>query len=358
MHYTYQDEICDGEKHSLAWLFLTNGKKDRPIRCIKVKSMKFKSLYSFLNTDLSIIERELEKTAASEHPLIKEANMELLQAGGKRIRPVFVLLSSMFGQYDINVVKHVAVALETIHMASLVHDDVIDDAELRRGKPTVKAKWDNRVAMYTGDYLLARSLEVMTKIENPLAHQILSKTIVEVCLGELEQIKDKYCFEQSLRTYLKRIKRKTALLIAVSCQLGAISTGASEEIHRKLYWFGYFVGMSFQITDDILDFTSTEEALGKPVGSDLLQGNITLPVLFALQDPSMKSEIERISNKTTPEDIKPILHKILSSDVIDRAEKVSDLYLHKALAILESLPKNRAKSTLLSIAKYIGKRKT
>lgn len=319
--------------------------------------MKFKALYSFLNTDLSIIEQELEKTAISEYPLLREANLELLQAGGKRIRPVFVLLSSMFGNYDINRVKYVAVALETIHMASLVHDDVIDDAELRRGQPTVKSKWDNRIAMYTGDYLLARSLEVMTNIDDHLAHRILSKTIVEVCLGEIEQIKDKYRFEQSLRTYLKRIKRKTALLIAVSCQLGAISAGASEEIHRKLYWFGYYVGMSFQITDDILDFTSTEKELGKPVGSDLLQGNITLPVLFALENETFKLEIEKITNETTPNEIQPILKMILQSDVIERSAKVSDLYLQKAFAILDSLPKNRARSTLYSIAKYIGKRK-
>ncbi|WP_121662597.1 heptaprenyl diphosphate synthase component II [Metabacillus litoralis] len=319
--------------------------------------MKLKAMYSFLNNDLTIIEKELEKTTVSEYPLLRQANLELLQAGGKRIRPVFVLLSAMFGNYDIERAKHVAVALETIHMASLVHDDVIDDAELRRGKPTVKSRYDNRIAMYTGDYLLARSLEVMTNIEDPLAHKILSQAIVDVCLGEIEQIKDKYQFDQTLRTYLRRIKRKTALLIAVSCQLGAVSTGASEDVHRKLYWFGYYVGMSFQITDDILDFTSTAEELGKPVGSDLLQGNITLPVLFALEDPTMKREIEKISMKTTPVDMEPILEKILNSEVIEKSAQVSEKYLQKAFRILEELPKNRARSTLQSIAKYIGKRK-
>ncbi|WP_026560215.1 heptaprenyl diphosphate synthase component II [Bacillus sp. J37] len=319
--------------------------------------MKLKAMYSFLNNDLNIIEQELEITAVSEYPLLREANVELLKAGGKRIRPVFVLLSSMFGNYDINIVKHVAVALETIHMASLVHDDVIDDAELRRGQPTVKARWDNRIAMYTGDYLLARSLEVMTKINNTTAHKILSKAIVDVCLGEIEQIKDKYRFDQSIRTYLRRIKRKTALLIAVSCQLGAISSEAPEEIHRKLFWFGYYVGMSFQITDDILDFTSTAEELGKPVGSDLLQGNITLPVLYALENPTIKKEIEKITMNTTAEDIKPILEMIQSSGVIEKSVKISDRYLQKAFLILEELPKNRARSTLYSISKYIGKRK-
>lgn len=319
--------------------------------------MKLKAMYSFLNNDLTIIEQELERTAVSEYPLLREANIELLKAGGKRIRPVFVLLSSMFGNYDINIVKHVAVALETIHMASLVHDDVIDDAELRRGQPTVKARWDNRIAMYTGDYLLARSLEVMTNIDNVVAHKILSKAIVDVCLGEIEQIKDKYRFDQSLRTYFRRIKRKTALLIAVSCQLGAISSGASEEIHKKLFWFGYYVGMSFQITDDILDFTSTAEELGKPVGSDLLQGNITLPVLFAFENPTIKEEIIKISTNTTASEIEPVLNMILTSGVIEKSVQISDRYLQKAFLVLEELPKNKARTTLYSIAKYIGKRK-
>ncbi|MED4400710.1 heptaprenyl diphosphate synthase component II [Metabacillus fastidiosus] len=319
--------------------------------------MKLKTLYSFFGTDLDIIEEELKRITASNYPLITEASLELIEAGGKRIRPVFVLLSAMFGAYNIDVVKHVAVALETIHMASLVHDDVIDDADIRRGKPTIKAKWNNRIAMYTGDYLLASSLVAMTNIENPEAHKILSKTMVEVCLGEIEQIKDKYNYEQSLRTYLKRIKRKTALLIAVSCQLGAVSAGASEDLHRKLYWFGYFVGMSFQITDDILDFTATEKELGKPVGSDLLQGNITLPVLFAMKDADIRAEIEKVSAETTADELKPIVEKIIRTDAIEKSYALSELYLEKAFAILKYLPRGRAKSTLSSIAKYIGKRK-
>ncbi|MFC0271599.1 heptaprenyl diphosphate synthase component II [Metabacillus herbersteinensis] len=319
--------------------------------------MKFKTLYTFLKNDLDLIEQELEKTVMSDYSMLSDAGLHLLQAGGKRIRPVFVLLSAMFGTYDIQRIKHVAVSLEMIHMASLVHDDVIDDADLRRGKPTIKAKWDNRIAMYTGDYLLACSLEAMTKIENPLAHRLLSKTIVDVCLGEIEQIKDKYHVDQSLRTYLKRIKRKTAILIAASCQLGAIAAGAPEQIHRKLYWYGYFVGMSFQITDDILDFTATEEELGKPVGSDLLQGNITLPVLFALEDPMFRIELEKISSDTTFEEINPLIERILQSDVIEKSIKVSDQYLQKAFSILEELPSGRSRSTLYSVTKYIGKRK-
>ncbi|MFC4324171.1 heptaprenyl diphosphate synthase component II [Litchfieldia salsa] len=319
--------------------------------------MKLKMMYSFLNADIGLIEKELEATVQAEHPLLRQAGVELLQAGGKRLRPVFVLLAGKFGEYDINRIKHVAVALELIHMASLVHDDVIDNAELRRGRQTIKAKYDNKIAMYTGDFLFARALALMTKLENPVAHKILSHTMVELCIGEIEQIKDKYNFNQDLRTYLRRIKRKTALLIAVSCQLGAIGANASEDIQKKLYLFGYYVGMSFQITDDILDFTATEEQLGKPAGSDLLQGNITLPVLLALKNLEIRESISAITKDSTESDIRPIIDMIKTSSSIEKSFELSNLYLNKAFKILEELPNNKTKTALNNIAKFIGKRK-
>ena len=144
--------------------------------------------------------------------------------------------------------KHVAVPLELIHMASLVHDDVIDDANTRRGQLTVRSKWDNRIAMFTGDYIFAKALGVITQIPNPAVHQIMSKAIVEMSIGEMEQIRFFFHSEQTIRDYLLRIRRKTALLIAISCQLGAMAADAPDWISSKLYNFGYNVGMAFQIT--------------------------------------------------------------------------------------------------------------
>jgi heptaprenyl diphosphate synthase len=319
--------------------------------------MKFKMIYSFLKADIDLIEKELKTAIASQSPLLNEASLHLLSAGGKRIRPVFVLLSAKFGDYDINRIKYVAVALELIHSASLVHDDVIDDADLRRGKPTIKSQWDNKTAIYTGDYIFARSLEYMTMIENEEAHKILSNAIVELTVGEIEQIKDKYRFEQGLKDYFRRIKRKTALLIAVSCQLGAIAAGAPPEIHRKLYRFGYNVGMSFQITDDILDFTASEEELGKPAGSDLLQGNITLPVLFAMQDPELRKRIIKVNENVDKDYLKTLIEDIKSCGAIEQSHEISSRYLKKALKELEGLPRNGAHKTLRDIANFIGKRK-
>lgn len=324
--------------------------------------MKLAMIYPFLKNDLDTIEQELNETIQAEHPILREASTQLLQAGGKRIRPVFVLLAGKFGDYDIDRMKHVAVSLELIHMASLVHDDVIDDAELRRGKPTIKAKWDNRIAMYTGDYIFARSLECLSQLEDPRAHRILSETIVEVCMGEIEQIKDKFNWDQNLRTYLRRIRRKTALLIAVSCRLGAVAAHTSPAIEKALFQYGYYVGMSYQIIDDVLDLTSTEKELGKPAGSDLLQGNITLPLIYAMeQDSSLKDELRKKFNTNhdvTENELKDVINQVKQSGAIEKSFDLSERYLQKAFNVLEQLPNQKSKQTFMSIAKYIGKRKS
>ncbi|MBU8907243.1 heptaprenyl diphosphate synthase component II [Desertibacillus haloalkaliphilus] len=322
--------------------------------------MKLADIYLFLQADIEKIEKELEVALRARHPVLREASTELLKAGGKRIRPVFVLLAGQFGHYDIKNLQQIAVPLELIHMASLVHDDVIDDAELRRGKKTTKARWDNRVAMYTGDYIFAKAVETTTYFENPQVHQVLSNAMVEMCIGEVEQIRDQYNWGQTLRVYLRRIKRKTALLIAVSCQLGAIASGATKKVQRDLYTFGYNVGMSYQITDDILDFIGTEKELGKPAGSDLKQGNVTLPALYAMfHQADIKDMITEQLSESTNERVNmdTIIAAIKQSGGIEFSKNISDRYLQKAFEMLERLPDIPAKSSLTQIAEYIGKRK-
>jgi len=323
--------------------------------------MNLANTYEHLNNDLQIIEKTLDQTIQANHPVLRQAATQLLQAGGKRIRPVFVLLSSQVGNYDLEQTKRVAVPLELIHMATLVHDDVIDDAELRRGQPTIKKRYGNKVAMYTGDYLLSIALEKIATLENKQLHKVLSHAIVEVCLGEIEQIKDQFNWQQHLRHYLRRIKRKTALLIATSCKLGAIVGETPSNVANKLYKYGYYVGMSYQIIDDILDFTSTPEELGKPTGSDLIQGNITLPTLFAMQDNDFNERLQyTFSNKEKTDStdrFNELIDMIVQSDAIKHSYDVSNWYLTKALDALDSLPNSEAKNTLESIANYIGKRR-
>ncbi|MED4476470.1 heptaprenyl diphosphate synthase component II, partial [Oceanobacillus caeni] len=314
-----------------------------------------------LKKDLDFIETSLHQTIQANHPILRNASTELLNAGGKRIRPVFVLLSGQLGEFDIEKIKKVAVSLELIHMATLVHDDVIDEAELRRGKPTIKKRFGNRVAMYTGDYILARALEEITSLKNPNVHRILSKTIVEVCIGEIEQMKDRFNWNQDLKNYLRRIKRKTALLIATSCQLGGVVSGLSDKESRKMFQYGYYIGMSYQIIDDILDFTSTSKVLGKPAGNDLLQGNITLPILYGMQNEDFNRLLKRTFHNpenVSKKEMNEIINKLQSVGAIEKSYELSELYLKKALHTLKSLPDKKARKTLEDIAKYIGKRRS
>ncbi|MEI3604731.1 heptaprenyl diphosphate synthase component II [Pseudogracilibacillus sp. SE30717A] len=325
--------------------------------------MKLANIYGFLKKDLQDIEHMLTETIEAEHPILREASLQLLQAGGKRIRPVFVLLSAQFGNYNENIeqIKSVAVALELIHMATLVHDDVVDDAELRRGKPTIKYLYGNRVAMYTGDYILARALEVITTVKIPTVHHSLSKTLVKVVEGEIAQIEDKYNVNQGIKDYLRRIKRKTALLIAISCKLGAIASGATMKQANQLYRYGYNVGMSFQIIDDILDFTASSEELGKPTGSDLIQGNITLPIFFAMNDQEFMDELVHVfqsSNQIDEERIKHLLFLLKQTDAIEESYRLSNLYLQKGIQSIQTLKNTKAKRTLQTIASIIGKRRS
>lgn len=323
-----------------------------------MEKMKLSMLYSDMRSDLDLIEKELEVAVNSSSHLLNDASLHLLHAGGKRIRPVFVLLAAKFGDYQIDRIKDVAVPLELIHMASLVHDDVIDDSEMRRGQLTVKAQWNNRVAMYTGDFIFARALEYITNFSNTEAHRILSYTMVEICVGEIIQIEDKYKIDQRLQDYFRRIKRKTALLISSSCQLGAVVSGADAKTTMHLKRFGYYVGMSFQIIDDILDFTSTDKELGKPAGSDLLQGNITLPILFLKDDPVFRKDFElAISGELTEAERLDLVKRVRQSDAIDKAKQISDRYLQKAMKEIDSLPDQHAKKTLRKISLFMGKRK-
>lgn len=319
--------------------------------------MNLVDTYSQLIGDVQYIESELDKAIDAKSRDLYLSSTHLLKAGGKRIRPVYVLLGGKWGNYDITKLKNVAVALELIHMASLVHDDVIDNAETRRGKDTVKSKWDNRVAMYTGDYIFARALMVITELSNPKIHQILAKSIVEMTKGEIEQVHDLNNWNQGLKQYLRRIKRKTALLIAISCQLGALASDASLLHVNRMFRYGYNVGMAFQITDDILDFTGTEKQLGKPAGSDLRQGNITLPALYSATCGEEREQFQKwISQGTLQDNVDAAIQLIRTGKGIEFSRMLADRYLNRAREAIADLENNSTKKSLMGIADFIGDR--
>ncbi|MFD2640346.1 polyprenyl synthetase family protein [Piscibacillus salipiscarius] len=321
--------------------------------------MKIATAIKYVNKDIQRVEKKIKSVTKAESSMIQSASNHLLSAGGKRIRPIFVLLSSRFGTKHQDQIIDVAVALELIHMASLVHDDVIDHATVRRGKPTVNKQWDNGTAVYTGDYIFAKTLELLKPFKNNRLHAVLSKTIHELCIGEIEQIRDKFQLSQNHFTYFKRIKRKTALLIESSTQMGAIGAGVDLKTETLLKEYGYYIGMSYQIMDDILDFTSTEKELGKPVGSDLLNGHITLPTLYAMQeDHDIYNGVQAYFNETNKQsDIENVIARIKESNAIEQSYEISQRYLTKAKEALEQLPDIEAKQYLSEVAQYLGKRR-
>lgn len=238
-----------------------------------------------LKRELAPLEEYLKSSVSSDDALIESASLSLIEAGGKRIRPGFAYWAGrLFGAGMTDMLPLLA-ALELLHTGSLVHDDIIDGAKLRRGRPTVSFVHGEAAALYVGDFLIGRALELIAACQNPRVNLSLNRTALQMCRGELRQQRDFFRLEQTAHAYFTRIRCKTALLFAGSCECGAALAGAAEAQVDALWRFGYRLGMAFQIIDDLLDLLADEKTLGKPAGNDLRQGNLTLPVLFALQEP-------------------------------------------------------------------------
>ncbi|MFK3986224.1 MULTISPECIES: polyprenyl synthetase family protein [Exiguobacterium] len=319
--------------------------------------MSLKRLYRHMNREIEQIDRFLSTRVQTDHPVIEAASKQLLDAGGKRIRPAFVLLSAGFGQTkDIRLTK-VAASLELIHMASLVHDDVIDDATLRRGKPTVMERYDERVAMYTGNTLFGEAIRLVSEIDSPDVMQIMADTMELICVGEINQIQDQYDWAQSPKRYLDRIARKTALLIETSCVAGAVVSGASPDVVKQLRLFGYDIGMAFQMTDDLLDFTAKSFQLGKPVGEDLKHGHKTLPLFYSAENPEFFDRLQQVSHSSDYALTHTLVREVQRNGTLERSQRTIDRYVNRAIRRLDGLPDVADKRSLIEIAEYIGKRK-
>ncbi len=315
------------------------------------------SLFMRYQSDMKAVEQALLDVFGQEKTTLKESATHLLKAGGKRLRPMLALLGARFGNRQSSDVLNIAVPLELIHMATLVHDDVIDEARTRRGQLTVMAKWDARTAMYTGDFIFAHALRIACTIRNPQLHQILSLSIVHMCRGEFAQMRRFFDLNQPLIEYWRRIKRKTALLIAVSCQLGSMAAGADEVVSSLLYQIGYDIGMAFQIMDDLLDLTGTEKQIGKPPGNDLKQGNLTLPVLLALRMPNLResliSGIAVIKETQSPSAIKQVIEIIKTSGTIETSREIAERVIARALSRIAQLPAQKERDDLIHLANFV-----
>ena len=248
-----------------------------------------------LERDLEEVRQTVLQRAASEDPDVQAAVAHLFSAPGKMLRPAFVLLASRFGSPDRDRILRVAAAVEMLHMATLVHDDIIDGAATRRGVATLAALKGPRTAVLTGDWLLAACVSLVAERGSIEDARALSRVVARICGSEIGQSTDRFLLHTSLRRYLRRIAGKTAALFALAFHVGAFESGCSPELCSILRRLGYNLGMGFQIVDDVLDFSQKGSDTGKPTRSDLSQGIVTLPTILALRadDGRLRAALQR-----------------------------------------------------------------
>lgn len=313
-----------------------------------------------MKEQLGDVEAYLEDIVGHFPSPTRERALNILRAGGKRVRPAFAIMTaSMFGKEK--EIIPLAAALEMIHMASLIHDDVVDQADTRRGRGTINALYGDGYAVYVGDYVLTRAIEIVCQQPNSnRLLQIMADLSIEMSLGEVEQLRSAFDIKQTVEDYNYRIDRKTALLMATSCQAAAVASGASEDEIDIFYKIGYNLGMEFQIRDDILDMRSNTKKLGKPAGSDLAHGIMTLPTILVLQQDFAEKEelLQLIENRFSggQSEVERAIAIIIKHGGLEEASVYADGYLAQAKAYISQLPEFKRKKMLLSGVDYFKER--
>ena len=320
------------------------------------------------------VQASLERVVENLNGLAADARLSgdasLLQhavvSGGKKVRPAVTLLAGAIRNGDAaqdaaqqETLVTMATAIELLHIATLIHDDTVDKADTRRGRATVSSIWGNDVAVLLGDYVFASSATFVCDTGNIRVVRRFSETIMELARGELAEHFSTHDWAQTVEAYNERIYNKTASLFCTAAESGGVLSGASEEESQALSQYGYNLGMAFQIMDDVLDFLGTEEELGKPVGNDLLQGTLTLPVLLYAERHPHDAVIERLrADGREREDLARLVELVRESSAIEETVAVMDGYRDHARNALSSLPHHRAKESLEALTDYVGHRRT
>jgi geranylgeranyl pyrophosphate synthase len=316
--------------------------------------LEFQEVVDNLQDELELIEARLRKSADVEYPLVGDFLSAIVSSGGKRLRPILLLLSAKSFDYDIPTLVPAAAGIELLHTASLVHDDTIDHALFRRGQPTLNSAFSSEAVILLGDYLFAQSAILATETMNPRVVRVFATTLGEITDGVLREIFNGHRTDQSRQDYEMRIYGKTASLFAGAAEMGAIIGQASDESIERIRKFGSDYGMAFQIVDDVLDFRSTADQTGKPVGADLRQGTITLPTMYFLADADGSATatlVRRIADgESVPDDeVDEVTAIISGSPAIDQAMAVASRYIDTAKDHLEVIPDAAVRDQLLSL---------
>ena len=316
------------------------------------------TIYEPIQEDLVRVEDRLRSVCEVDSPQLSKLLDYSLKSGGKRIRPALILLSGKFYRYDLNYLMPMATAVEILHTATLVHDDVIDNSPVRRGRPTVNKAWGEDKAILLGDYLLAKSQELVAETQNLRVVRLFAQTFMTLSSGELAQAFNAFNLEQTRQQYLQRISAKTASLISLATESGAILSQAPEKSVEALKEYGHNLGIAFQIVDDILDFIGTEEEMGKATGSDLAQGTLTLPAMLVLERYPEDNPVKRLfQNEDRSKNIGLAIELVRSSSIPQECYAVASDYCARACHNLKLLPDNVCRRSLIELAEYVVKRR-
>jgi geranylgeranyl pyrophosphate synthase len=318
------------------------------------------SLYGPVAEDMILVEDLLESTKQVDLSPLKRMLDHALEARGKRLRPALVLLAGTFGDYNLNKLVPLGAAIELLHTASLVHDDVVDGADSRRGRPTANSIFDNALTVLLGDYMFANAAEMVTRAGSLAVTRLFALALMKMTSGELDQDAAAFDVGKDIQNYLWRIGGKTAALFANATEGGAMLGGCDEGMVEALRLYGYSIGMAFQITDDILDFTGDEAEMGKPVGSDLREGTITLPGLLLLERYPRENPIKRFftARRGREERLQEAIDMIRSTEVLDISMEMARDYVKRADEAITALPDGEARRSLSEIGEYVLARRS
>jgi heptaprenyl diphosphate synthase len=308
-----------------------------------------------VSEQLAELERRLGRVARDAHPTFGDAAAHLFGSPGKLLRPTLVFLAARFGPNpEGRVIVDLAESLELVHTASLVHDDIVDGAAMRRNIATVNSKWSDDVALIVGDYLFAKAYALAAVLPKPEVIALVAQTVFALCDGELAEITDERVMPTE-REYLERIELKTASLYAACCQGAALLADADPEIVARLGSFGTDFGLAFQITDDVLDLVGDTASFGKNVGQDLEQGMPTLPMIYALaQLDGDHADLSRrfVARGKGIDEIRDLIDAVRGTDGVPRARRRAIEFRDRALATLRTLPEIPERRSLEEIAYF------
>ncbi len=320
--------------------------------------MTLNQILSPIHDDLEKVEVRLREALRSEFAPLENIFESLIESGGKRIRPALVILATKFHPADEEQTLTLAVVTELVHAATLIHDDLIDKSPLRRGSPTVNARWSGTATVLAGDYLLARAADIAASLENFRIMKIFARTLMTICEGEIRQDFGGTRWPPNQAEYYRHIDCKTASLFNGCTEGGAVLSHAPEAEIDALKTYGHNLGLAFQIADDILDFIASERELGKPVGSDLRQGTFTLPVLYFIEQDTRAKKLEEIFRNDGKEsqEMDGLIDVIRQSPAIESSKTQARQFAHQAQAALAILPDNQYRRALFDLATYVVER--